>query len=276
MKRKLLLLNLVAATLSLLGTVAPGARQGQAQASQMVVNQEAKGKVLNSTVRLSLITRNGSAGDVEKRDGDQMLANGSEALGTLVHDAGSTYLVTHDHWSKLTNNLIKVRLSNAEGELLMELDRETFYGLIRYRDGGTMVLEAPDALSKAMQAVEVSWASDELQLEIGDEMLMAYLESGAEGQVTVERVRVTAVEDYEGLSSLKLRNLSGKVVVQGNSGGGVFMKDLLVANVWATLMIREDGEEAQTDQSRAARVELRLLDEEAQQVGRGRLGGGEI
>lgn len=139
-----------------------------------------------------------------------------------------------------------------------------------------MVLEAPDALSKAMQAVEVSWASDELQLEIGDEMLMAYLESGAEGQVTVERVRVTAVEDYEGLSSLKLRNLSGKVVVQGNSGGGVFMKDLLVANVWATLMIREDGEEAQTDQSRAARVELRLLDEEAQQVGRGRLGGGEI
>lgn len=278
MKRKMILLSLAAITLSSLATVVPGAKQGKVQASEAEVSLEASERVLEATVLITIVTHNASDGKVNAGDDGQLLASGSEAMGTLVQDGNSVYLVTHDHWSQLTNNLTKVQIHNAHGDLLVELERAAFYALIRYRDGGTMVLEAPPELSAQMRAVQASWANQDQEVKDGDELLMAFWQPGAGEQVSVERVTVISVEDHDGVSSLKLRNLSGKAVVQGNSGGGVFKDDRLVANMWSTVVLRQldgDGQDetAQTNQSRAARVNF---DEEAndnQAVERGCLGG---
>jgi hypothetical protein len=281
MKRKMLLLSLAAITLSSLAAVVPGTNQGSVQASASEVSVEASERVLEATVRITIITDNASDTMVKSSDDGQLLASGSEAMGTLVQDGNDVYLVTHDHWSQLTNNLNKVQLHNAHGDLLVELERAAFYALIRYRDGGTLVLEAPEELSSQMRAVQASWGDQDQEVKAGDELLMAYWKPGAGEQVSVERVTVTSIEDHDGVSSLKLRNLSGKAVVQGNSGGGVFKDDLLVANMWSTVVLRQqagDGQDemAQTDQSRAAEVNFEQESNDDLAVERGRQGGGEI
>ena len=60
-------------------------------------------------------------------------------LGTLVSHKGELILITHDHWGPL-KNLGAVQFRNAAGDPLLELDGKTFKDLIRYRDGGTMIL----------------------------------------------------------------------------------------------------------------------------------------
>ena len=57
-----------------------------------------------------------------------------DGLGTLVQDGAETYIITHDHRSRLVGDMHKVQFRNAEGEFLVELDLYAFYSLIRYRD----------------------------------------------------------------------------------------------------------------------------------------------
>jgi hypothetical protein len=80
----------------------------------------------------------------------------SDGLGTLVQDGPDTYIVTQDHWSRPVDKLHKVQFRDAGGDLLLELDRALFYSLIRYRDGGLMVLAAPEEISSQITAVPVN------------------------------------------------------------------------------------------------------------------------
>jgi len=60
-------------------------------------------------------------------------------LGTLVSHHGEIILITHDHWGAL-DNLGMVQFRNAAGDPLLELDGVAFKDMIRYQDGGTMIL----------------------------------------------------------------------------------------------------------------------------------------
>jgi hypothetical protein len=259
MKQKMLLLTLIAITLSSLASIVPGAKQGLVEARAVEVDAAAKEEVLKATVRITVHYQPTANTQLDGNQGQEILVTSSQALGTLVQDREKTYLVTHDHWSHLEKGLRKVQLSNAQGDVLVELERALFYGLIRYRDGGTMVLEAPEQLSSQLQSVEATWNDNEQLAQQGDELLMVHWRPEASEQVSVERVSVTLVEDHEGLSSMKLQSLSGQAVVQGNSGGGVFKNGRLVANMWSTMVVQQlnagDAEEtAETDMSRAAKV----------------------
>lgn len=281
MKRKMLLLSLIGFTLSALATVVPGANQGSAQAYEVEIDAAAREQVLNSTVRITIITQKSSTYQANDTEVKEVLVSGSNALGTVVQDGDENYIVTHDHWSHLVSKLHKVQFHNTQGVLLVELERSVFYGLIRYRDGGTMVLEAPDEVATRMKAVEPSRQDTDKSVQAGDELLMAYWNPGAEQHLSVERVAVTLVEDHNGLATMKLQTLSGRAVVLGNSGGGVFKDGRLVANMWSTVVVQnsnsdDTGESSPTDLSRAAQFNLEEESSDDLAVERNRFGGGEF
>ena len=213
------------------------------------VDEATQQQILGATVRITMIAREQSA--VEP---SYVVSYG---LGTLVQDGESTYIVTHDHWSRLAKKVRLVRIESAAGELLLDMTPDRFYSLIRHRDGGTMVLATPPELTNCLAPVPAVAAEQPLQ--DGQTLAIAFWQPEAEQQVTVEPVTIEGVEEYDGNASVKMRSLNGKVVVQGNSGGGVFAGAQLVGNMWETIKVRHqlDGqpsaETSSTDLSRAAR-----------------------
>ncbi|MGD2079460.1 MAG: hypothetical protein PVH18_13835, partial [Chloroflexota bacterium] len=82
-----------------------------------------------------------------------------------------------------------------------------------------------------------------------------YWQPEAQRQVSVEPVTIQGVEEHDGNASIKMQSLNGRVVQQGNSGGGVFAGTQLVGNMWETIRLRnqDSGQQTSTDLSRAAR-----------------------
>jgi hypothetical protein len=115
-----------------------------------------------------------------------------------VSDGPNTYIVTHDHWSLLEDNLHKVQFRDTGGDLLLELDRALFYSLIRYRDGGLMVLFAPEGISSQITAVPVNKGAS---LTVGQPLLIAFWQPEAGQPVGVEPVTVEMIETYDGQPS---------------------------------------------------------------------------
>lgn len=211
------------------------------------VEESTQQKILGATVRITMIAREKSADEPA-----YVISNG---LGTLVQDGEATYIVTHDHWSRLANKVAAVRFESAAGEMLMELTPEHFYSLIRYRDGGTMVMVVPAELPECITPVEA--ASPDEALAEDQTLTIAYWQPEAEAQeqVSVEPVTVQAIEEHDGNASIKMESLNGRIVEHGNSGGGVFAGSRLVGNMWETITLRnqDTGQHSNTDLSRAAR-----------------------
>lgn len=226
-----------------------------ARASVSPVDEVARQQILNATVRITVYAEEASTSlSATQALNEYALGDG---LGTLVQDGPNKYIVTHDHWSQLVDNLNKVQIRNASDDLLLELDRALFYSLIRYRDGGLMVLVAPEEIS-SLAAVPVNKGA---ALTDGQTLHIAFWQPEAELPVSVEPVTVEMTETYEGQPAIKMRSLNGRTVVQGNSGGGVFSAGQLVGTMWETIVQKHlvdnqaTGETSSTDMSRAALVD---------------------
>jgi hypothetical protein len=226
-------------------------RTENAQASTILVDETIQQQILDSTIQITVF-----AEEAEQSASGQQYIVGN-GLGTLVQDGASIYIVTHDHWSRLVKKLHKAQFHNASGDLLLEVDRSLFYGLIRYRDGGTMVLAAPEQLSAQAPAVPVS---KNAPLSTGQTLYVAYWQPESQQQIGVEPVSVEAIETYDGQQAFKMRSQNGKVVIQGNSGGGIFAGSELVGTMWETIVQRqvESGQSTATDMSRAALAQYEI------------------
>lgn len=166
----------------------------------------------------------------------------AEGLGTVVQANGRPYLITHDHWSQLTTSAGSVQFRDAAGTLLAEMPLYKFKRLIVARDGGTMVLSAPDSLQDlAMAAMPESVAANE----------NLWLVHRQEEQVLVSPVQRVAVDSKNGVAVWRLQ---GEAVVSGDSGGGVWMNGRLAAITWTAVMLENqtNGERQATDVSIAA------------------------
>jgi hypothetical protein len=255
MVRRIIIISL--AVLILIGNPTIAAAAGKSETAQHRVDEATQQRILSATVRITMIAKESSAAEPS-----YAISNG---LGTLVQDGDAATIVTHDHWSRLAKKVRLVRIESAAGELLMDMTPERFYSLIRYRDGGTMVLATPPELTDCLKPVPAVAA--EQPLHDGQELAIAFWQPEAVQQVTVEAVTIETVEAYDGNASIMMRSVNGKVVVQGNSGGGVFAGAKLVGNMWETMKIRQQvngqpsGETSSTDLSRAARF---TYDNEAQ------------
>lgn len=182
---------------------------------------------------------------IARADGDVI----AEGLGTLVANDDGTLLVTHDHWSRFDQALGTVTFRAADGRLLAEMTLPAFKQHLRYRDGGTMVLTAPDALATAVAGrAEVAQTN---VLTIGDNVLLA---QRAGGRVVVTEASVVAQSEKQGRPVIRLQSADGQTVIGGDSGGGVWVNGRLAATIWATVMMENatTGRRRATDLSVAA------------------------
>lgn len=151
---------------------------------------------------------------------------------------GRFLLITHDHWSQLTSDLGNVQFRNAAGTLLAKLDLYRFKQMILSRNGGTMILSAPDAIQH-------------LAAVIADEFWLVHRQE--------ERLVVSAVHRVgtELKNEVAVWRLKGQTVTGGDSGGEVWINGRLIATTWAAIMIDNTVtyERKVTDLSLAALLE---------------------
>jgi hypothetical protein len=214
-------------------------------AAKYTVEDSVQQQILGATLRITMVAMEESA--------TQRVYAVSDGLGTLVQVGDAKYIVTHDHWSVMGPEVTTVRFESAAGDLLMEMSRSGFYDLVRYLDGGTMVLTAPAELPDCVTPVQVM--DEEQPLAEGDTLAIVYWQPESDQQVSVEPVTAQTIEKYRGKNSIVMQSQNGRVVEHGNSGGGVFAGAKLVGNMWETITLNnlENGQHSSTDLSRAAR-----------------------
>lgn len=171
----------------------------------------------------------------------------AEGLGTLVAHGDETLLVTHDHWSRFDERLGTVTFRNAGGTPLAEIDLHLFKQHLRYRDGGTMILTAPEVLAIAIPATAKALQTNALSR--GDSVLLV---QRAGGRVVLKEASVVAQSEKQGRPVVRLQCDDGQTVVGGDSGGGVWLNGRLVGTMWTTVMMEDSGKLQPTGLSVAA------------------------
>lgn len=221
----------------------------------VVIEEAARQTVLKATVKITFFApaydESGQPKVTIENGQRQTEYTGGTGLGTVARIDQETVIITHDHWSLLEDPEAIVEFAAADGELLHTISAPEFGDLIRYRDGGTMILNLPDALTGNFQPAV---RGDADTVTRNDVLLIAYRQPAAGDSIGVEAVVVSRQTRQGGLATLELTSASGKIVITGNSGGGVWADGVLVANVWSTLLKQatDTGEITSTDQSRAA------------------------
>ena len=194
-----------------------GSRVGEAAAGTAIQEQ-----ILASTIQIEMY------GAGRKQAGATYL-RGTAGLGTLVQYGGQRFIVTHNHWSLLAAAELKsVELYSAAGERLLVLDATAFHALVRYQDGGTMLLAAPQPLPGVTPAA----VGDGAALLVGDRVWLATYEVSGGLDVAVTTAQVERVDAASVPGQLQLRGPAA-AVAPGDSGGGVWHDGKLVGNLWA-------------------------------------------
>ncbi len=180
-----------------------------------------------------------------RADGDVV----ADGLGTLVAQDEEILLVTHDHWSHFNEIVGVVTFRNAHGALIVEMDLRDFKQHVRYRDGGTMVLTAPEVLATAVPGT--AKALQTFALNIDDNVLLT---QRVDGRVVLTEASVVAQTEKQGQPVLRLQSAAGQTVTGGDSGGGVWLNGRLAATMWTTVMMENPttGVRQATDLSVAA------------------------
>jgi hypothetical protein len=166
-------------------------------------------------------------------------------LGTLVNRNGEIILITHDHWGDL-DDLGMIQFRNAAGGPLFEVDGDTFKALIRYQDGGTMILgrnadgdrsnylSALVAISQAKYNHTINPAELGVDQPIQEGQNLIIVRQGRNGSKAVElmAVNVETVGERWGQLVYELQSADSGDIMPGDSGGGLWFKGRLVGNMW--------------------------------------------
>lgn len=167
-------------------------------------------------------------------------------LGTLVQVGNETLIVSHDHWNSL-QEITRVQFQDVDGRLLAEISGNEFRQLIRYRDGGTMLLSIPPEIHPAYLAFLASRSSqketrpilpgepgDQQILQVGQIVAIAYRTGEGRNQVGLLPATIVDLSDEYGVVTFKLQSLDGTVILPGDSGGGIWLDGKLVGNMYLT------------------------------------------
>jgi len=212
--------------------------------------------VLSATVQISIFPHGGG----EEASTGELRRNGNaqnpiietvyeRGLGTLVELSGEVMIITHNHW-EFIDEVSKAQFRNAKGELLMEIDGATFQELIRYHDGGTLLLVAPAKISpsylqslaarsliKAEQVTKTTSLAELESLRAGAQVLVPHQSQEDPDRISVTAAVVESVTTVDGLPSLKLRSLDGELIIKGDSGGGIWLDGQLAGNMWKSEVV---------------------------------------
>lgn len=218
-----------------------------------LIEESVHQQILNATVQIKLIAPlTDAVGEpvVAASNGEWHVQNATAyGLGSLIKENGQIFIVTHDHWGDILIQTEKVEFKNADGVLIAEISGIFFRNLIRYRDDGTLLLQAPQALESMFgQAVD---KGDSAEIANDSEVFLTRHQAGND-RVEVVAARVTAVATTSTIPTYDLLSLDGSPVVKGDSGGGIWSDGKLVGNMWWTVLEESASQRIQTDASGAA------------------------
>jgi len=237
-------------------TIVPNFRTLANSQEVLPINAAEGQSITNATIQILVFpTATLEAFDLQVGQGlsiEEMLARGKSelhyglGLGTLVEHHGKTLLYTHDHWGDL-DRLGMVQFRSAAGDLLLELDGEAFKDMIQYRDGGTLILGAAEENGASDYIAALLWTAQTRYNQVLTPASFGTTENMQEGQIVtvarqgrddqeVELIQATveSIITRWGAQVFKLRSLSGKTIIPGDSGGGIWLNGLLVGNMWKT------------------------------------------
>jgi hypothetical protein len=241
----------VMVAIALMGWAAQAVRpaRGRAEAALQTALPTA-GVLLKATVQINLYAPLG------ENSREKLYATG---LGTLILAGGERLIITHDHWGPVLDGVTKARFGSADNQVLLELDGPAFLALIRYRDGGTMVLAAPEILvirRPSLPRLQPVVAGDGATVQPGDIVTVAYrLPADARQSVSTFEALVLSLQIKEGQPVWRLQSTHGEQVISGDSGGGIWKDGRLVGNLWASVIdtvfssATPAGEDVLTDRS---------------------------
>jgi hypothetical protein len=165
----------------------------------------------------------------------EIIIQRARGIGSVVTYMGRVLIVTHDHWDWLSNELDRVELRDAQNELLLEMSGDAFRNIIRFRDGGTMILEAPGILLSA--GVVPANISNREVVAPGSVVHLARRPEENRDQVDLLAAVVESTDTKAGRPILTLRSLEGESVIRGDSGGGVWLNGKLTGNLWTAITV---------------------------------------
>ncbi|HEU0297277.1 MAG TPA: hypothetical protein VFR47_31335 [Anaerolineales bacterium] len=179
-------------------------------------------------------------------------------MATLVQHQGEIYLVTHNHYGDMLQDMNIVQLRDAENHKIRSMYGSEFKSLIVCQDPGTLVLRAPAGLPEALTPVNVD---HQPQLQPGNIVQVAYRGGAKREQVeivdaVIEDITVSGVTPV-----YRLRFPDGQLLSPGDSGGGVWYGETFVGNIWSIVLsytiveiasANDSASESQTDLSYAA------------------------
>lgn len=208
-------------------------------AAPIAIDRSTREQILESTVCISLfapLTDEQGNPQYVRVDGQKAIQlTVGEGLGTMARQGDELLIVTHDHWPLLTPDLRRVEFHNVDHELLLEMSGEQFLQLIRYRDGGTLIISAPEVLARRLTAVPLGSSGSARKSAL---VTIAHRRPD-DGRIGVAAMQVQKELNYKGQPVYRLTSLNGEVVIEGNSGGGVLLHGQLIGNMWGTILVEE-------------------------------------
>jgi hypothetical protein len=158
-----------------------------------------------------------------------------KGIGTLLSYWDKTLLISHNHWSQLTSMSVPdlVQFHDVDGRFLLEMTGDAFTQLMLFRDGGTLIMRAPPALTAQLPNAAV--VGHVASLMPGDIVYVAHRQANQDDTVVVMAAEVLAIEFRNSIPLLSLRSLNGQTIEPGDSGGGVWLDGRFVGNLWLTV-----------------------------------------
>jgi hypothetical protein len=274
MARKILFISMIGfiGSVLLFDLIRSGSSTAHVQAFPL--DAKSKQRILGATVQITMVRQ--EVQDTMCESTSESIAELSrmqtitvaEGIGTLVTLEGVILLVTHNHWPQMVGSAKPdlVRIHDAQGELLLEIDGVDFYYNTLYRDGGTLLMRVPDELANKLEPD--GEVSESQSLAPGDIVHVVHHQPGSEMELGFMAAQVTAV-NQDGLHSvMTLQSANGHSIEPGDSGGGIWLNGKLIGNMWMTIReerryfgIPETTTIRVTDRSRAAGLTTNLLAE---------------
>ena len=159
------------------------------------------------------------------------VASIERSVGTLVQYQGEMYVLTHNHFSYLLDDMNTVALRDADNRTIRLVFGSEFKSWIVYQDPGTMVLRAPDFLVDVLTPAQL-----EIQPHLGDFVQLAHRGGPNQDKIEILTAVIEEINTYENTSVYILRSQNGQYIEPGDSGGGVWFNGALIANNWAIIL----------------------------------------
>lgn len=179
-----------------------------------VLREEVKEAILANALQIVVFSADG--------------ATFEQGIGSMFHYAGETLILTHNHWTKITD-FAKVVIRSAQNVLLLEISGREFFTSVYYRDQGSIIIKAPAGLSLQSNA-DVASLPD---LQVKDELVLVHQSKLEPGKLDVMLVQIQTPISDQGVSTYKINVQNGKKINPGDSGGGLWYNGQLVGNTWA-------------------------------------------